>query len=101
MENAPIVIHQHVEYHSHIDTTEILQRLRRIERKVEQDTAAEETLSAQNEELREQLESLLTGETLPPAVAEKIAGLVTKIKSNTAILKKAVTDNTPVPTPGA
>lgn len=93
MENSPVVIHQHITYQ--IDTGEIIHRLKRIERKVEQDTSAEETLAFINQELRDQLEALMTGENLPPAVTEKIKVMVEKIKAGNQALTKAVEDNQP------
>lgn len=93
---APIVQIDKIENntYNHVDSAEIISRLKRIERKVVEDTEAEETLAAQNEELREQIEELLTGETLPPAVKEKLGATVLKIKQSREALTKAVEDNT-------
>jgi type III secretion system FlhB-like substrate exporter len=53
-------------------------------------------LLEENQVLHDELDKLLSGETIPPALKDKLNAVISKIKSNTDKLKEAVSDNTPV-----
>jgi hypothetical protein len=101
MSHTPLVQIDKVEiinnntYHNHIDTGELIHKLNRIYKAVVNDTAIEEALLEQNEELRNQVEALLTGETLPPAVQEKVNAIFDALKANKEKLKKGIEENQP------
>jgi hypothetical protein len=99
MPHNPLVLIEKVEinniYQNHVDTGEIIHKLNRIYRAVVNDTAIEEALLEQNEELRKQVEDLLTGETLPPQVQEKVNAIFAAAKAQKEKMKQAIVDNQP------
>lgn len=97
--NSPITIHQKVDYHNtyinHVDTDQIIHRLDRILRAVKFDTAAEEALATQNEDLRKQLQDIFSGENLPPEIQKKIDAIFSASEASKANLEKGISDNQP------
>lgn len=69
-------------------------KLDRILRAVKADTAAEEALAAQNEDLRKQLQDILSGANLPPEVQKKIDAIFAASEANKSQLEKGISDNT-------
>lgn len=96
---SPLVNIEKVEmngtYHNHFDDTEINHKLSRIYRAVINDTAAEEALSHYAETLEKQLQEVLSGDVLPPAVQEKVDAIFAASKAATVKLKKGVDENQP------
>lgn len=96
--SSPLVVIEKVEYitNNHVDTAEIIQRLQRIFRAVRQDTAAEAALVAINDELRKQLEDVLSGDILPPIVQQKVNLIFEQAKKNSDALLKGIEENQPL-----
>lgn len=95
--SSPLVVIEKVEYitNNHVDTADIIFMLRRILRAVKQDTAAEQALIRENDELRQQLEGLLSGDVLAPEVQEKVNAIFVKIKQTSEALAKGISENQP------
>lgn len=95
--STPLVVIEKVEINhiNHVDIGEIIRKLDRIHRAVERDTAAEEALAKENENLHNQLEELLSGETLPPEVQAKVDAIFAQAKLNKEKLSKGIADNQP------
>lgn len=95
--SSPLVSIEKIEYHyhNHVDTEPIIHRLDRIFRAVKFDTSAEEALAAQNEDLRKQLQDILSGENLPPEVQKKIDAIFSASEAAKANLEKGISDNQP------
>ena len=69
----------------------------KILRAVKQDTAAEEALVKINDELRKQLEDVLSGDVLPPEVQKKVNLIFEQSKKNSEALLKGISENQPSP----
>ena len=97
--SSPLVVIEKVEYitNNHVDTAEIIHTLHRILRAVKQDTAAEQALIRENDELRKQLEDILSGDVLPPEAQAKVNAIFEKVKKNTEELSKGISENQPSP----
>jgi len=96
--SSPLVVIEKVEYvtNNHVDTAEIIHTLHRIYRAVKQDTAAEQALIRENDELRQQLQDVLTGNVLPPEVQKKVDAIFEQSKKNSDALLKGIEENQPL-----
>lgn len=96
--SSPLVVIEKVEYitNNHIDTGEILRMLNKVFRAVRQDTAAEQALIRENDELRKQLEDVLSGDVLPPEVQAKVNVIFEQSKKNSDALLKGIDENQPL-----
>lgn len=96
--SSPLVVIEKVEYitNNHIDTGEILRMLNKVFRAVRQDTAAEQALIRENDELRKQLEDVLSGNVLPPEVQAKVNAIFEQSKKNSEALLKGIDENQPL-----